>query len=295
MNTNLLPNEKIWVKEILNWVVVAARDLHLDELEAGASLTDQIRCRKQKKAKLWHIEKTLSRCGSILRVAAVNQETERKTVSLVHDSFRLFITDPEQCCNEFLVQANQANTAISRACLAYLRRETVRHQDGIVPQKLRDHLNYNYPLFSYASLFWSAHLLAVRVESNEHVRLLVDAVLNFCTSSNIFNWTRSVIAYSDQSRHWFEDIHLTQFTPVIIAALQWVSMNQRTYLKSSKSFIAYPDGIYIDPKLLSRAATGVATAWIQASANIKKRLSPLSPCFNDCFGMILNMTEPWIV
>jgi len=148
LERDLTNNEKLWVKEILSWVVVGIRDLNIRELEVGAGLTDQIRRRKKKKAKLWHIEKTLSRCGSILRVVDLSPNTEEKTVSLVHDSFRLFLTDREQCQNEFLIQPSHANTLISRACISYLMRETVRRQDGMAPPELRTLLNSNYPLFS---------------------------------------------------------------------------------------------------------------------------------------------------
>ena len=261
-------NEKLWVKEILNWVVVAVRDLNVNELEVAATLTDQIRRRKKKKAKLWNIEKTLSRCGSVLRVTALSPNKGHKTVSVVHDSFRLFVTDRDQCQSEFLIEASDANTVISRACLSYLMRERIRRQDGSPSPDTRARFKDKYPLFSYATLYWSTHLLAVTYTANnpqtaESCQVLVQAVFNFCTPAHILNWATSVITYSDQSVYWFKDIHLTQFATIILAALQWVANNRVSGW--------YPGGHpESDSVLLSRAARGVASTWVHGDPTRKE-------------------------
>ena len=226
LERDLNKKEKLWVQEIFNWVVVAQRDLGIDEMEVGMSISQQIRLSSIRRAKLWSIEKTLSRCGAFLRVTSPDPETDRKTVSIVHDSFTQFITNREECTNEFFVDRLAANSLVVRACLSYLSKERVIHRDDIYSaEKLKRRFDRDHPLFSYASLWWSDHLLEVYQTSgvDANSQTLTDAIREFYTADNFSTWIESVLVYANRGQtEDYSDVHLTTIVTTISDAVHWV-------------------------------------------------------------------------
>ena len=103
-------DEKRWMQDILCWAVMAKRDLTVTEMEAGLCLMRQKKDDLIRTPRIWNIDRTLSRCGAFLQVMQLNSEEKNKSISLVHESFKLFVTDKKFCDNVFLVDEDQSNT-----------------------------------------------------------------------------------------------------------------------------------------------------------------------------------------
>jgi len=219
---SLTEKQKIWVREIFAWVVVAKRNLSAAELEVGLSFTHSDR-----KAQLWNIQHTLSRCGAFFQITSLPSETGQiKVVRLVHDSFKLFVTNRSECDSIFFVDQPTAHSTVARACMFYLSHQEIsRHDEIYSPNKVRRQLEKDHRLFSYASQYWSTHLLEtqhwVDVDGNLELR---EAVLEFCKYENFSTWIKSILAYSRQSNYWFSDgSHLKSVVPSIENLINWVS------------------------------------------------------------------------
>src|SRR6202022_2287457 len=94
-------------------------------------------------------------------------------------------------------------------------------------------------LFSYATLYWSAHLPEKKVVDAEESSTLTNALRQFCCSEALVTWIRSVLAYSDQSIYLFDDIHLHSVVPTVLNALVWL---QQRSSQSRSSQIFTDDG-----------------------------------------------------
>ena len=173
LERDISEKEKRWIHDIFCWVVVANRDLYVSELEVGLSLMRQMKLGLARLPKIWNINKTLSRCGAFLQVAQIDPGDDKKLISLVHDSFKIFIMDRKECRNEFLVDETAANAWIAKTCLSYVSTQTVSHYDDIyIPKQLRARLDKEHPLFSYATLYWSSHLRETTQGNADEYRML---------------------------------------------------------------------------------------------------------------------------
>src|SRR5436305_917467 len=154
---------------------------------------------------------------------------ENKSINLVHDSFKLFVTDRKVCDNVFLVDEHLSNAWIATTCLSYISTEIVPHYDNIYsPEKLRAWLNHEHPLFSYATLYWSSHLPKTMMQNADEYRILIHTLQDFWKTENLCTWIRSVLSYSDQSVYWFSDVHLHSVVSAVSEALTWF---QRHHIK----------------------------------------------------------------
>jgi tetratricopeptide (TPR) repeat protein len=216
-------DEKRWIHDIFCLAVTAKRNLHVAELEVALSLMRQMKSGLDKRPKIWDIKKTLSRCGAFLHVVQLDPGEDNKSISLVHDSFKLFITDGKVCQNEFLVNEAVANMWIVRTCLSYISTEVVSHYDDIyIPKELRARLDYEHPLFSYATLFWSSHLPETMLGNVDEYQMLINTLRAFWRPEKLCTWIRNVLAYSDQSIYQFRDSHLHSVVSAVTDVLGWL-------------------------------------------------------------------------
>src|SRR5947207_2091285 len=118
MEKGLSRREKKWIIEILTWTVVAQRDLEVAELELAIRKSNSIRFRLE--AHFISLARTLSKCGSFLRLSEDYFKT-KKWVSLVQESFKTFITNPQfGQSSTFAIDTSEANSIVVTTLLSYL-------------------------------------------------------------------------------------------------------------------------------------------------------------------------------
>src|SRR5439155_3939141 len=132
----------------------------------------------ENESSLFSIETTLSKCAAFLQV--VISETAHKSVSLVHETFKHYIIDGEECKSFFYVDPFEANAWLAMSSILYLEKQCIRHPDEWVsPSTLRDYFDQKHPLFSYAMLYWSTHLLEAKLISERIQSLLIISLRRF--------------------------------------------------------------------------------------------------------------------
>lgn len=198
--------EKWWVNSIFCWVVAAQRDLLLQELEVALSLTRQLDHHLAQRPKVWDIERTLSKCGAFLRTSYLDDQI---SVSLVHESFGVFLTNKEECIPDFLIEKTVANSIIARVCMSYLSTEMVLQPDVLyAPNDLPRQQDRCHPLFRYATKYWISHLTRSKVFEDVGDELL-KATSAFLSKANFHTWLRSMLAYWDDILPWFPGVFVT--------------------------------------------------------------------------------------
>ena len=85
------------------------RDLKLAELEIELCLMHQKKLDLSETSKIRNMNKTLNQCDSFLRVMKTDAEKKDKLISLIHDSFKLFVINSRVCHNSFLVNETWSN------------------------------------------------------------------------------------------------------------------------------------------------------------------------------------------
>jgi len=187
-----------WIQEIICWTVMSKRDLTLAEIEVAILLSREEHG-KATRARFINIGATLSKCATILRVSD-DPSTKLKTVSVLHDSFKQFITNggqrgPTGIARSFRVVKPEADYKIVAACISYLCREAIEIEEAIIiPDMRRKRLNEEYPMFSYASMFWEKHITSEGGESVQKKLLLV--LTKLFLRENLRNWISSVMGYT---------------------------------------------------------------------------------------------------
>ena len=209
------------IQDIFRLVILAKRNLYIAQLEVALSLSLPLKLGLAKRTKYWNIEKTLSACEAFIRVMQLGEEEDEKLVNLVHDSFKVFITNKELCGEIFVVVESMSNPWIVKTCLSYITTEEMpRYQDIYVPKQRRRKLNVEHPLFSYATLHWSSHLLDTLNGGRIEKQIIIEILQSFFTPERFWIYIRSVLAYSDQSIYVFQDSRL--YSVVFEDALDWL-------------------------------------------------------------------------
>jgi hypothetical protein len=77
---------------------------------------------------IFRLENTLSKCGSLLQLVSIYPHSSRedKVVSLVHDIFKQFVIDIEECQSQFIFQIHRANALIAMTSISYLVSQMIR-------------------------------------------------------------------------------------------------------------------------------------------------------------------------
>jgi tetratricopeptide (TPR) repeat protein len=198
---DLSRGEREWVKILFCWTVLAKRDLSVSELKVGIPITYKIK-HKLLQCPTWldTMERVLSRCGAFIHITRVDRETGEQTVSIVHETFRLFITNTDECTSEFLVDVHEGNALIAKSCLFYLSDEAIPRYDQIyLPSQLRRVLSRNHALFSYATQYWSTHVRKTHSGRAKDIRELRDVMAQFFRYETILTWLQSVFTYATRS------------------------------------------------------------------------------------------------
>jgi hypothetical protein len=142
--------DRNWIRETLKWVVIAKRELTVDELKEAVeqSLKDQL--------PEFHTFLEVE-AGSMLNLVpgrVMYKHTPCTNVELIHETLRSFLLDPE-CCPEFFVNNDVAHGQALNECLSVLS-STV----------LADNFK------RYAAENWTSHLSEVGMSKQQPVNVL---------------------------------------------------------------------------------------------------------------------------
>ena len=105
-------DDKVWVNEIIGWLLVAKTPLSIGTLQALVEW-----CREDKIVAFQQfLDETY---GSILRFLP-QPDGKGNLVELVHETFKSFITDPKVCPSPFLIDKPEVECYCARQCLRCL-------------------------------------------------------------------------------------------------------------------------------------------------------------------------------
>jgi len=225
LEQTLSNTETIWINEILTWTVMAKISLQLPEIETGIVLSRKIRFGLDDEVALFSAEQTLSKCGAFLHIVSLDPSGNKRVVSLLHDTFKQFVTNAKEYQGKFLVHPDDTNALIALATLSYLSKHTIE------PVSTTDIPISNYdcehPLFSYATLYWSTHL---REAQKFKIMTLKDdltrAVRRFLEKRNLLSWFRSVLTYSDQSPDCSTNAHVQSVALTVENIAIWMNLQK---------------------------------------------------------------------
>jgi len=223
-----------WIREIISWTVMSKRDMSLAELEVAILLSNGDNGHALD-AKVIDIKSTLKKCAAILQISQ-GSTCDIQTVSLLHNTFRQFITNPgaqgpQGKAREFLVRKSETDSTIAAACLGYLMRHEIVIEEGkFLPNARRKLLNTRFPLFNYATLYWSNHLTnKASVGAQEKV---VVQLQSFFLREHLLRWVSSVMAYTYNSAQGslFDPVSWS-VTSSLRTSLAWICRNPVTSLR----------------------------------------------------------------
>lgn len=202
-----------WIRPILRFLTVGIRDVTVDELEGAieTALDDERDFREFLRVP----------CGAFLQLQPNFKGSE--TVRLIHESFTMFLVDPNRCKDKkYYVDKSEAHCEITALCLDVMSSE---------------HAEAN-AFLPYASSFWIDHLKHAINNGKQAVELLCK-IHQFFTSdalnvwvkhglSNVPNLSPSHIAIEESSLQdvasWIHDFRTplnTEDSHSLINALQW--------------------------------------------------------------------------
>jgi tetratricopeptide (TPR) repeat protein len=246
LNNDLVERERLWIKEIITWTVMAKRDLKLSELELAIV---QSRTVWEKKTggeySMFRIESTLSKCGAILQVIAVDAATplEEKTVGLVHDTFKQFVIDANKCNPCFFIDTNYASALLAMTTISYLLDQIFDFpsDETATPETI----DQEHPLFSYASLFWSKHLREAETVDSHLKAELKSFLQMFLGHSQLSKWFCMVVTYIERSMSWPSDPHLKSVPDAFYNIVDWIAL-QNLQLLGTGTSVEIVDGLGLE-------------------------------------------------
>lgn len=158
------PDDQIWVRWILLFLIMGFRDVNVDELE-GAINTAVDDSRQFKRF-------LQVQCGSLLALQPNLQGGE--IVRLIHETFASFLIDPKRCQPPmYFVDRDEAHCEIAELCLHVMCTKDAES-------------NLFLP---YASNFWVDHL-SQAPRHGEQCRKLLIRIYQFFTSSSLSIWIK---------------------------------------------------------------------------------------------------------
>ena len=214
--------QRSWLKEILRWVLVGRRELTLLEIAAATLYSDGIYDQSPLKD-ISDLRTLLSKCGALLQIVH-GGSPEQSTVIIVHDSFKQFLkssdtTGPTGTATQFRIEAIESETKLAITSLEYLAKLRIEMQNFIclTPETILT-ARKTFPLFEYASLFWSTHLS----ESPRGDELLT-ALSEFFNQQRLRDWIINVMAFAQNSVENPLSSQITRSVPSSLTrAIRWL-------------------------------------------------------------------------
>lgn len=162
-------DDQPWIKEIIRWLVVAERQLSVEELKNAVEW-----CLKDEHVDFQNFLEV--DCGSILQI--LSAEDKSVNVQLIHETFRSFVLNPVICPQEFLINEAATHGHLALNCLQRLSCV----EDATIDNK-------------YCLTQWVAHLS--KATSTQQARDLLVSLHQFFTSDGVKNWMKHGLGTQD--------------------------------------------------------------------------------------------------
>ena len=240
--TELKEIELSWMKEIFRWVVLAKRDLMLSEISC-AVLVAQGHYDRTKENKIHGVRSILNKCGAVLQVIEKLGSPENSTVSVLHETFKHFITNSgwdgrAAQANEFLIDPDESECILTTTCLSYLMSEKIELLNRVFINETSSRFYHRgHTLFRYSALYWSKHLLQANLATEKPVpasESLINTLYKFLRREDLKNWICSVMA--DAANRTLPAIYdrvcRSIFSP-LRDACQWLMSNRAALVTTS--------------------------------------------------------------
>ena len=124
------------------------------------------------------------------------------TAQFIHRTLRQFICS-ENCSNQLVIRPRHMHIDITRVCLSYLLGKTFTKSlsTGSFQAIDKTHLRNQYPLLSYAALYWPEHVNSARIEDH---RELLELLSSFLCSRNILTTIEAALTIGgiDSLQSW---------------------------------------------------------------------------------------------
>jgi tetratricopeptide (TPR) repeat protein len=154
-------DDRPWIKEIVQWLVVAEGQLSVEELKRAVEW-----CLEDEHVDFQSFLEV--DCGSILQI--LSAENKPTNVQLIHETFRSFLLNASTCPPEFLINEATAHGHLALTCL-----QRLPHVDS-TPDNV------------YCLTKWVAHLS--KATSTQQSKDLLVSLHQFFTSDGVKNWIK---------------------------------------------------------------------------------------------------------
>ena len=184
---NIKPENRPYAVKVLQWLVLSARPLRIEELSEVLAIDTDPEARFDPENRFPDPRDVLNICSSLLTTVSVTHsvtgigDVEVEELALAHFSVKEYLTSGRVCKDiEFFgIQTISGNKAIAEMCLAYLV-----HFDK--PLEFSSEVLEEFPLADYAARYWFEH--AKIVDREEHLPIQ-HAMMLFSSSGYCFrNW-----------------------------------------------------------------------------------------------------------
>lgn len=206
-------SKKAIITEIIRIIICSPRELQLGELQAIVEITLQ-----DQFFDFQHLVR--SECGTFLRLVSDPITPTRKSIRIVHDTFREFITSQATVHEDFHVSVQDSHGQIANTLLKYLSRTDFgpRLSPGKFNRWREDTLvdtMARFPLLTYASTQWAFHLRRSGIE-NESTKKLWTAVRTFLVEGPLLVWIEALAIFQEFST-------LSQMVEDVLSWLQFMA------------------------------------------------------------------------
>lgn len=255
------------LKEILGWVSMSTRDIFIRELRIGIALARPHGPISESEITIDAIDAVLGKCGAFLQIVPNDSAPEKRTVSLIHGTFKRYITDP--LCEPSLFHIDTARTSamIARTSLLYLSQKRILNEpeSRMLLSEVAATFERDHPFFLF-STNWNLSLRQARQVSGDESELIKLTLIRFFEPESLVNWIESMLAYSFAGGNvWItRDFVLWSLEDVI----KWLEAHDLRVSVLDDALNIVSDKTSLEAsemKLYLWAARAAATAWLRGN------------------------------
>ena len=188
------------ILEILRWVAVAIQDLTMIELRIGIALMRNPHADLINLPSYTEFENGLIRCGAFLQVVSDSTGIiDRNTISVAHETFKVFITDKDSAPTRFYVDPSRTSAVLASACLAYISQmpSIEPPQKFLVTSRVNESLRVSHPFFVHAT-FWGIYLQRSRVSKDTpEYHQMMACLRDFLNLESLKKWISGMLVYAN--------------------------------------------------------------------------------------------------
>lgn len=173
--------QKSWVRQMFIWLLLARRSLNLEELKAGVCISQKLVIGECNTFQSVDADVILKMCDALVRIRESEYPNSSKSISLVHDSLKQYMTSDVINNRIFYIVVPIANDHLASACILCLLSE----------DKPRDREERDYKvssIFAYSTLFFAMHLQEAQISPLTSGRLSV-----LLWTDKLADWLKSAL------------------------------------------------------------------------------------------------------